>query len=122
MKEFGPDVSFWHRPATEAYQSVLDDFLQLDASPEEWDDRAIEPVLREFQRRFRQTKTEEGSVMATVLEYAMGEAFTSGRREILAEFRSSGEVRDLLERGLIARAAALPPDPAGDVDATKADD
>jgi hypothetical protein len=118
LKEFGPDVSFWHRPATDAYTSVLRDFLQLDASPEEWDDRAIEPVLREFQRRFRQTKTEEGSVMATVLEYAMGEAFTSGRREILAEFRNSDEVRRLLERGLIARAATLPTDTTGDAEAT----
>ena len=43
--------------------------------------------------------------MATVIEYAMGEAFTSGRREILAEFRSSQDVRTLLERGVMAQAA-----------------
>jgi hypothetical protein len=106
VKEFGADVSFWHRPPTEAYMAVLDEFLQLNVSPEEWDDReTIEPLLREYQRRFRTTKTEEGGVMATVIEYAMGEAFTSGRREILAEFRSSQDVRTLFERGVMAQAA-----------------
>jgi hypothetical protein len=99
MKEFGTDVTFWHRPASEAYASALEDFLDLDEAPEAWDSRAFEPVLRAFQRRFRQTKTEEGSVMATVLEYAMQEAYTSGRPEILAEFRQSDDVRRLLERG-----------------------
>jgi hypothetical protein len=108
VKAFGADVSFWHRPATAAYLSVLNDFLHLELPPEQWDDREIEPILREFQRRFRQTKTEEGSVMAIVLEYEMRQAFTSGRREILAEFRESDEVRRLFERGLTARAAARP--------------
>jgi hypothetical protein len=108
VRAFGADVSFWHRPPTEAYTSVLNDFLQLDLPPEQWDDRTAEPVLREFQRRFRQTKTEEGTVMGTVLEYAMDAAFSSSQREILAEYRESDEVRRLFERGVIAREAARP--------------
>jgi hypothetical protein len=103
IRDFGPDVSFWHRPATAAYTAVLNDFAALDGAPEQWDDGSLEPVLREFQRRFRATRTEEGEVMAIVLGYAMDEASTSKRAGILAEFRASGEVRDLFERGLQAR-------------------
>ena len=29
--EFGPDVSFWHRPANPAYASVLNEFVRLNA-------------------------------------------------------------------------------------------
>jgi len=39
IKEFGPDVSFWHRPPSAAYASALEDFLHLDLTPEQWDDR-----------------------------------------------------------------------------------
>ena len=56
--------------------------------------------------------------MATVLDYAMGEAFTSGRREILAEFRASDDVRGLFDRGVIARATLS----AAGEGAAKADD
>ena len=108
VKDFGPDVSFWHRPPTEAYASLLEDFLQVDLAPEQWADGTAEPVLREFQRRFRQTKTEEGSVMGTVLEYAMDAAFSSEQREILAEYRESDEVRRLFEQGVVAREAVRP--------------
>ena len=122
VRAFGPDVSFWHRPPTEAYTSVLNDFLQLDLPPEQWDDRTAEPVLRDFQRRFRQTKTEEGSVMGTMLEYAMDAAFSSGQREILAEYRESDEVRQLFERGVIAREASRPAPTLEDASDGKADD
>src|SRR5688572_28699292 len=122
VKDFGPDVSFWHRPPTEAYASVLEEFLQLDLAPEQWDDGTAEPALREFQRRFRQTKTEEGSVMGTVLEYAMDAAFSSEQREILAEYRESDEVRQLFERGVIAREASRPAPTLEDASDGKADD
>lgn len=122
VKDFGPDVSFWHRPPTAAYAATLEEFLHLDATIEQWDDRSFERVLQEFQRRFRATRTEEGSVMATVLEYFMKDAYTSERAEILAEFRTSDEVRQLFERGVIAREALrLAPTPEDTSDA-KADD
>lgn len=106
IKDFGPDVSFWHRPPNPSFASVLNDFVRLDGGEERWNDPAFEPVLREFARRFRQTKTEEGTVMATVLAYATDEAYTSGRGEILADYRRSEEVRRLFERAVVERDAA----------------
>jgi hypothetical protein len=105
VKDFGADVSFWHRPASPSYAAALDDFLRLAPSPEQWDSRSFEPVLRAFQARFRATRTDEGEVMAVVLDYAMTEAYTSGRPEIIAEFRGSEEVQRLFERGLRDRVA-----------------
>ena len=58
-------------------------------------------VLTDFKRRFRETNTEEGVVMETVLAYAMDQAYTSSRRTLLSEFRSSGQVRRLIERGVL---------------------
>jgi hypothetical protein len=58
------------------------------------------PVLADF-KRFRETNTEEGVVMETVLSYAMDQAYTSSRRTLLAEYRNSGEVRSLIERGVL---------------------
>jgi hypothetical protein len=97
---FGRDVTFWHRPASAAYAATLDQFLRLDVPHEQWDDPSFEPVLREFQRRFRASETEEGAVMDTVLAYAMEDAYTSGRREMLAEFRHDPQVLRLLDQGL----------------------
>jgi hypothetical protein len=101
ISEFGPDVAFWRRPPSAAYVAVLDDFMRLDAGPERWDDPAFAPVLTYFKRRFRETNTEEGVVMETVLAYAMDQAYTSSRRAILSEFRSSEQVRRLIERGAL---------------------
>jgi hypothetical protein len=120
VKDFGPDVAFWHRPATAAYTAVLEDFLQLEAGAERWDDRSFEPVLRGFQQRFRATRTEEGAVMATILQFVMDDAYTGQRGSILAEFRASGEVRSLFERGVRERDALNGPtelacSPASDV-------
>jgi hypothetical protein len=106
VKEFGGDVAFWHRPAAEGYASVLNDFVRLAVTDEQWDDRAFEPTLRGFQKRFAETGTEEGTVMATVLAYAIDEAYTSGRGEILAEFRNSDKVLRLFERAVVERNAA----------------
>jgi hypothetical protein len=97
---FGRDVAFWHRPASAAYAAALDEFLRLDVPHERWDDPSFEPVLRQFQRRFRATATEEGSVMDTVLAYVMEDAYTSARREMLEEFRHDPQLVRLLERGL----------------------
>jgi hypothetical protein len=105
VKEYGPDVAFWRRPASAAYSSVLDEFLQLESGAERWDDRAFEPVLRDFQRRFRATNTEEGIVMAIVLAYVMDEAYTSERGAILAEFRASVDVHRLFDRAVRERDA-----------------
>jgi hypothetical protein len=101
VSEFGADVAFWRRPANPSYVTVLDDFLRLAPGVERWDNPAFAPVLADFKRRFRETNTEEGVVMETVLAYAMDQAYTSSRRTLLAEYRNSGEVRSLIERGLL---------------------
>jgi len=102
VEEFGRDVAFWHRPPSPAFASVLHEFLRLDTQTDRWDDRAFEPVLRRFERRFRETNTEEGRVMATVLAYAIEETFLSRRAAILAEFRTDAAVRRLFDRALVA--------------------
>jgi hypothetical protein len=78
---------------------VLNDFMRLDAGPERWDDPVFAHVLSDFRRRFRDTNTEEGTVMDTVLAYVMDQAYTSGRRTLVAEFRSNEQVRRLVEQG-----------------------
>jgi hypothetical protein len=97
---FGRDVTFWHKPPSAAYATVLDDFLRLDASPEEWDAPSFQPILKEFVRRFEGTNTQEGTVMATVLTYVRRDLLTSPRRGILAEFANSADIRSLFERGV----------------------
>ena len=113
---FGPDVAFWHRTPSPTYLTVLDDFLRLDAGPEQWDDPAFAPVLADFRRRFRNTNTEEGTVMDTVLAYVMDQAYTSSRRTLLSDFRRDEKVQRLIERGVreldILHAPSLPVSPA----------
>ncbi len=58
-------------------------------------------MLRDFKRRFRDTQTEEGMVMETVLAYAMDQAYTSPRRTLLNQFRNSEKVQGLIERGVL---------------------
>ncbi len=103
VSEFGPDVAFWRRPASPEYAAVLDDFVRLSPGAERWDDRAFKPVLADFKRRFHETNTEEGTVMATVLAYAMDQAYTSPRQALLAEFRRNERVRRLVERAVLER-------------------
>jgi hypothetical protein len=112
VTEFGSDVAFWRRPASPSYLAVLDAFMRLDPGAEGWDDPRFAAVLADFKRRFRDTNTEEGMVMETVLAYAMDQAYTSSRRALLAEYRNSGKVRSLIERGVVEvdagrKAAAL---------------
>jgi hypothetical protein len=102
----GADVTYWHRPASAPFAAALNDFVRLEVTPEAWDDPAFAPVLRAFQRRFSDTKTEEGSVMATVLAYVIDDTYSSRRGPILAEFRNSADVQRLFEHGLVERAAA----------------
>jgi hypothetical protein len=106
VSEFGSDVAFWRQPANAAYVSVLDDFMRLEPGVERWDDPSFAPVLADFKRRFRETNTEEGFVMGTVLAYAMDQAYASPRRTLLAEYRTNTKVRSLVERGALERDAA----------------
>jgi hypothetical protein len=99
VSEFGADIAFWRRPAPPSYVAVLNDFMRLDAGPERWDDPSFACVLSDFRQRFRDTHSEEGTVMDTVLTYVMDQAYTSGRRTLVAEFRSSDQVRRLIARG-----------------------
>ena len=101
VSEFGSDVAFWRRPASPAYDAVLNEFTRLRPGAEEWDNPTFAPVLKEFRRRFSDTNTEEGVVMDTVLEYAMDQAYTSPRRALLLEFRRSEQVRRLIDRGVL---------------------
>jgi hypothetical protein len=103
VKTFGPDVSFWHHPPSAAYASVLDDFVRLDATPQEWDSPSFAPVLTSFQRRFKKSGTEEGSVMSAVLAYMIDELHSSRRAAILAEFRSNERVRRLFDEAVFER-------------------
>ena len=105
VDEFGPDVAFWRRPPSPSYAAVLDDFMRLAPGVERWDNPAFRPVLADFKRRFKDTNTEEGLVMDTVLAYAMDQAYTSPRGALLAEYRDSETVRSLIERGMLEREA-----------------
>jgi hypothetical protein len=99
VAEFGPDVSFWHRPASAAYALVLDEFMQLDATVAEWHEPGFASTLKDFETRFKETDTEEGAVMATALAYVTEDLRTSRRAAILEEFRTSGRVLRLLDEG-----------------------
>ena len=99
IEDFGPDVSFWHRPASPEYAAALDEFLQLEGSIEEWHGNAFRATLEDFRRRFSNTGTEEGAVMATVLTFAIQDLNASRRAAILREFRNSNQIRRLFDRG-----------------------
>ena len=100
VEEFGVDVSFWHRPPSPAFASVLGEFVQLDVGVQRWHEASFEPTLRQFQRRFDETDTEEGAVMATTLAYVVGNLRTSRRAAILDEFRTSDRILQLFQRGV----------------------
>ena len=99
IADFGPDISFWHRPPDPEYAAVLDEFLRLEPGIEKWHTAAFRETLQDFRRRFFDTGTEEGAVMATVLAFTIQDLRTSGRAAILREFRTSGQVQRLFERG-----------------------
>ena len=99
VEDFGEDVSFWHLPASPEYAEVLNDFVRLDATIQAWHEPEFEQILRGFQQRFTDTGTEEGTVMATLLRFVIGNLTTSRRAAILQEFRDSDRVRELFDRG-----------------------
>jgi hypothetical protein len=100
VKTFGKDVSFWHRPPSQAYAAALNDFLRLPSGIEKWHEAEFETTLRGFQERFEATNTEEGSVMATTLTYVITDLRTSRRAAILEEFRTSAKILDLFKQGV----------------------
>jgi hypothetical protein len=109
VADFGADVAFWHRPPGTAYARALDEFLHLDRPLRDWDTPAlIVPVLRDYQRRFQATRTEEGGVMATVLAYVLEDIETSPRFAILDDFRTNPSVLELFGQALLGRGAAHP--------------
>jgi hypothetical protein len=99
VEAFGPDISFWHRPPSEAFASILNEFVRLDVPLEEWDRREFDTVLQDFRKRFEATKTEEGSVMATTLAFVLQDQRSSRQAQIMAEFRTSARILRLFERG-----------------------
>jgi hypothetical protein len=99
VEAFGPDISFWHRPPSAEYQAVLNEFVRIDVPLEQWDAKDFDSVLRDFQKRFAATKTEEGSVMATTLAFVLQDQRSSRQAQILAEFRTSPRILRLFERG-----------------------
>lgn len=105
VPEFGADVAFWHRPADPAYAEVLAEFVSLDVSADRWEDPEFEGVLRDFRRRFRETRTEEGAVMDAALAYAMQEIPST--RRVLTAYRTNPEVRQAFDRGLELRRTTL---------------
>jgi uncharacterized protein YbdZ (MbtH family) len=100
IDDLGRDVAFWHQPPHPDFQEVLRAFMRLDVAPEAWHAPSFRPVLQDFRRRFEATRTEAGTVMATVLAYKMGELFTGRRAEILAEYRTDPRVQALVSEGL----------------------
>ena len=107
IPDFGRDVSFWHNPADPEYAAVLDDFVRLDASVEEWHTASFTVTLKGFQKRFEATGTEEGTVMSTMLTYVLSDLSSSRRAKILEEFRTSGRIMRLFQEGVRELAAAL---------------
>lgn len=108
LPEFGLNVSFWHMPPADAYTSALDAFLQLESGVERWHEASFEPTLQDFRKRFAATGTEEGRVMATMLAYVIGDLRTSRRAAILDDFRTSGHILELFQKGVAELAALVP--------------
>ena len=99
VPEFGEDVSFWHRPADPGFAAVLNDFVRREASVQQWHEPSFDATLQRFQERFGQTESEEGTVMATTLRYVLDDLRTSRRAAILEDFRTSGRILQLFQRG-----------------------
>ncbi len=107
VPEFGVDVSFWHRPASDEFTAALDEFLKLDGDVRLWHEASFEPILQAHRRRFEATGTEEGIVMASTLAYVISDLRTSRRAAILEEFRSSGRILQLFKRGVAELSTVL---------------
>ena len=88
---------------------MLSDFLRLDVGVQRWHEPSFDAVLRGFQRRFDETDSEEGDVMATMLTYVIDDLRTSRRAAILEDFRTSGRILELFKQGAAELATILPP-------------
>jgi hypothetical protein len=95
---FGRDVAFWHRPPSPTYAALLAEFVRLEVSADEWDSPAFDAVLEDFRTRFANTGSEEGTVMATTLAYAMQDRRTSAQAQILADFRTNENILRLFQQ------------------------
>ena len=107
VREFGDDVSFWHRPPAQAYADTLEALLQVESGVERWHEASFEPVLQDFRKRFAGTGTVEGQVMATTLAYVIGDLRTSRRAAILDDFRTNGRILELFRRGVEELASTI---------------
>jgi len=103
IEAFGEDVTFWNRPADPAFATVLNEFIGMGATPEEWESPAFESVLQRYRRAFLDTGTEEGAVMATVIAFVVEESYRNSRPAILREFRTSDQIIRLFEQGVRER-------------------
>lgn len=101
LEEFGEDVSFWHSAPSDDFTSVLNEFLHLDVPPEAWEEPSFQSVLLDFRRRFKETGTEEGTVMEAVLAYVMEEIPLN--RRVMMDFRSDPAIDQLFEQGIRLR-------------------
>jgi hypothetical protein len=73
-----------------------------------WHEPAFDAVLRDVERRFAATNTEEGTVMASTLNYVRDDLRTSRRAAILEDFRTSGRILDLFNLGVSELQRILP--------------
>jgi hypothetical protein len=108
VPEFGSDVSFWHQPVDASFALALNDFVRLEPGMQQWLDPAFEGTLRDFQRRFDATRTEEGAVMSATLAYVIDDLRTSRRAAILEDFRNNHRILELFQRGLRELGTLLP--------------
>ena len=108
VKDLGPNVSFWHRPAPARYAALLNEFLHIEGGVQRWHEASFETVLRGFEERFKDTNTDEGDVMASTLAYVIDDLRTSRRAEILEEFRTSGKILALFTQGVKEVQALIP--------------
>jgi hypothetical protein len=103
VAEFGLDVAFWHRPPGRAYAELLDRFVRLDVTLDEWNSASFDGVLEDFRTGFAATKSEEGTVMATALGYAMQDRRGSRQAVILADFRTNERILRLFRQAQLQR-------------------
>ena len=103
----GRDIAFWHRPEPASFAAALEAFTALDVSLDEWHSAEFDAVLERFRRRFAGTNSEEGAVMATMLEYVLAGRRPGGERTILAEFRQDERILQLFEEAKALRDASL---------------
>ncbi|HUE96590.1 MAG TPA: transglycosylase SLT domain-containing protein [Longimicrobiaceae bacterium] len=113
VEAFGEDVTFWHQAPEPSFAFLMEEFHRMGLDPEQWADPAFEPLLQEYRARFRQTGTEEGQIMATMIAFAIDESFRGRRGHILREFRADTRVRLLFEQGVLERNARPTPLRAG---------